>query len=91
MDRGEFQKAYGRIVAKAWADEDFKQRLLSDPTTVLKENGINVPEGVQFKVVESTGSLVHLILPAKPDSPDIVAANPEVRQAALLTPPCWYG
>ncbi len=31
MDRDEFQKAYGKLVAKAWADEDFKAKLLADP------------------------------------------------------------
>jgi hypothetical protein len=31
---------------------------------VLKEAGLTVPEGVQFKVVEYTERLIHLILPA---------------------------
>jgi len=39
MDREEFQKAYGKVVAKAWADDGFKAKLLADPKTVLKENG----------------------------------------------------
>jgi len=85
MDRGEFQKAYGRIVAKAWADEDFKQRLLSDPTTVLKENGINVPEGVDFNVLESTDNLIYLLLPPRPDLREVGAEDLEKRQAASAT------
>ena len=31
-------KQWSQIVAKAWADANFKQRLLADPAAVLKEN-----------------------------------------------------
>ncbi len=47
-------KAYSRVVAKAWADKTFKQRLLADPKAVLQEEGISVPEGVEVRVVEET-------------------------------------
>ena len=66
MDREEFQKAYGKVVAKAWADPDFKAKLLADPKTVLKENGLEFPEDVELRVVENTDKLVHLILPPEP-------------------------
>jgi len=66
MDREEFQKAYGKVVAKAWADPDFKAKLLADPRTVLKENGVAIPEDVEYRVVENTDQVVHLILPAAP-------------------------
>ena len=66
MDREEFQKAYGKVVAKAWGDEDFKAKLLADPMTVLKENGLAIPEDVEFRVVENTDKIVHLILPPEP-------------------------
>ena len=66
MDREEFQKAYGKVVAKAWSDEDFKAKLLADPMTVLKENGLAIPEDVEFRVVENTEEIVHLILPPEP-------------------------
>jgi hypothetical protein len=91
MEREQFQKAYGKIVAKAWADEGFKQRLLSQPTTVLKENGIDVPPGVEFNVVESTSNLVHLILPAKPDSPDVAVEDLDGRVAAASWCPVSAG
>lgn len=35
-------KPYGRIVAKAWSDEAFKQRFMAEPAAVLKEHGIQV-------------------------------------------------
>ena len=38
----EFQRRYGQIVAKAWADPAFKARLLREVGTVLRENGLRV-------------------------------------------------
>jgi hypothetical protein len=66
MDRKEFQKAYGKVVAKAWSDEDFKAKLLADPKTVLKENGLEFPEDVELRVEETTDKIVHLFLPPEP-------------------------
>ena len=66
MYREEFQKAYGRIVVKAWSDAAYKEKFLSNPIGVFQENGIEVPEGVQVKIVENTEEDVHFILPAKP-------------------------
>ncbi len=66
MDPNEFQKAYGELVAKAWSDDEFKAELLSDPMKVFKENSIEVPEGIEVRIVENTQDTVHCILPAEP-------------------------
>jgi hypothetical protein len=60
------QKMWAKIVAKAWADEDYKQRLIKDPAAVLKAEGVDVPEGVEFKCVEATDKQAWLVLPSKP-------------------------
>ncbi|SDL52824.1 NHLP leader peptide domain-containing protein [Maridesulfovibrio ferrireducens] len=60
------KKQWAKIVAKAWADEDYKQRFLTDPAAVLKEEDIEVPEGVKFKCVEATEKQAWLVLPPKP-------------------------
>lgn len=62
----EYAKQYGQVVAKAWADDDFKQRFLADPAGVLKEEGVSLPEGIELHVVENTNEVVYLTLPAKP-------------------------
>jgi hypothetical protein len=59
-------RLWAKIVAKAWADEDYKQRLLNDPAAVLKAEGVEVPKGVEFKCVEATENLAGLVLPPKP-------------------------
>jgi Nitrile hydratase, alpha chain len=60
------EKQWAQIVAKAWSDDKFKQRLLADPVAVLKEHGLNSPPGLQVKVVENTDQVLYLTLPAKP-------------------------
>jgi len=62
----ENSQRWAKLVAQAWADDKFKQRLLNNPAAVLKEFGATVPAGVEVRVVENTNSVVHLTLPAKP-------------------------
>src|SRR5262245_44375103 len=52
-----------RIVAKAWTDETFKKRLLADPAAVLKEHGMEMPPGIQVRIVENTEEVRYLTLP----------------------------
>lgn len=58
------KKQWMKIVAKSWADEDFKARLLSDPAAVLSEEGISVPAGTTIKVVEEAAGEAVFVLPA---------------------------
>jgi len=61
-----YRKAYGQIVAKAWKDPAFANRLKSDPKAVLKEHGVEVPANVSVKVVSSGQNELHIPLPQKP-------------------------
>ncbi len=63
----EERKQYAKIIAQAWADEEFKKRLIDDPAIVLKENGIEIPEGMTVKVVEHKKNEIHIPLPPKPE------------------------
>jgi len=66
MDPKEFQKAYGKLVAKAWSDAEFKAKLLADPMKVFKENSMKVPAGIEVRIVENTAGVMHFILPPEP-------------------------
>jgi hypothetical protein len=59
-------RKWSQLVAQAWADEKLKQRLTDSPSAVLQEHGIEVPTGVEIRVVESTDKICYLTLPAKP-------------------------
>lgn len=64
-------KQLGEVILKAWTDDDFKQRLLADPATVLQENGVQIPPGVGVKVLEDTNDVNYLVLPAKPTDMEV--------------------
>ncbi|GAB1394983.1 hypothetical protein MASR1M60_31470 [Rhodocyclaceae bacterium] len=59
-------KPMQQLIAKCWADEAFKQKLLADPAATLKAAGIAVPEGGTVRVVENTAQEVTLVIPARP-------------------------
>jgi hypothetical protein len=64
--RQEWAKRYGQVVAKAWADPAFKQRLLADPVAVLREHGLEMPTDREVRAVENTDEVIHLVVPAPP-------------------------
>lgn len=55
-----------QIIAKAWSNATFKQKLKANPTQVLKEFGIAIPANTSCEVVENTASKVYLLIPAQP-------------------------
>ena len=69
-------KQYGQLVAKYWADDDYKKRLLEDPAGAMKELGIDVPEGVEVRIVVNTDKVHYIAIPAHPPeelSEDVLA------------------
>jgi len=66
MTPEEMEKKMGQIVAKAWSDDEFKKRLISNPKEVGKEFGMNLPDGIEVKVVENTDKVFHFVLPPRP-------------------------
>ena len=66
MNPNETSNPWGQVVTKAWTDETFKNRLLSSPSAVFQEVGMEVPQGLQVRVVENTDQILHLTLPARP-------------------------
>jgi nitrile hydratase subunit alpha len=51
-----------RVVARAWVDPDFRQRLLANATVAAKELGIEGPEGRQMVAVENTATAHNVIV-----------------------------
>ena len=80
-NREEQGKNYAKLIAKAWSDESFKERLLSDSRAVLEAEGISVPPGVNVKVVEQTDTQFFMVIPKKPEGGDLMLAD--VRNAAF--------
>src|SRR5919106_3872715 len=71
-----------RVVARAWADPEFKARLLSDHRAALTELGYHLPETTpHLAVVENTGKVHHLVVCT------LCSCFPRM---LLGRPPDWY-
>ena len=71
-----------RVVARAWADDDFKNRLLADSRSALAEMGIDLPaETPHLTVVENTEDVHHLVVCT------LCSCYPRM---LLGRPPDWY-
>jgi hypothetical protein len=64
---------WSQTVARAWCDEGFMKRLLSDPRAVLAEHDLDVPPGTEVEVVlgtevkvDDTDAVRRFVLPASP-------------------------
>jgi hypothetical protein len=54
-----------KLVARAWADEGFRERLKADPrAAVSEETGITVPESITVEVLEETPEKAFIVIPA---------------------------
>jgi len=69
---------WGQIVARAWADGNFKQRLFADPAATLREYELTPPADYRIAVFEESDpvpqdadGVLHLVLPGKPSSADL--------------------
>ena len=63
IDDPGFPKTYARVIARAWSDPKFRQRLLDDPAQALKVFGVDVPDGVSLVLVEDSAAVQHLAIP----------------------------
>jgi Nitrile hydratase, alpha chain len=66
-------KKMGHVIVKAWTDEVFKQRLLTNPMQVLQEEGVEVPKGMEVRAVENTEKVFNLVIPQKPRIQELTA------------------
>ena len=54
-----------KLIARAQGDEDFRAKLVSDPgSAVSEELGVEIPEGLNVRVIEEGADEVVLVLPA---------------------------
>jgi len=51
-----------KVVARAWSDDEYKQRLLTDGTAAIAELGFGGAEGEHMVVVENTDDVHNLVV-----------------------------
>ena len=69
----EQKNVLAQIFAACWKDEAFKARFMADPKAVLREHGLDVPDGIDVKVVENADDCVHITLPPPPVGDDALS------------------
>ncbi len=60
------ESVLSQIIAKCWTDANYKAKLLADPAASFQAEGVALPSGVQWRAVEDTAQLRHVVLPARP-------------------------
>ncbi len=70
-----------KVIAKAWSDPQFKQRLMRDCRGALLEIGIDIGEIAEFRAVENTANLHNVIVCT------LCSCYPKL---LLGIPPAWY-
>ena len=58
-----------RVVARAWTDPAYKQRLLTDATAAIAELGYSGEQGEQMVVLENTSTIHNVVVGASRDGP----------------------
>ncbi len=71
----------GRIVRRAWAEPEFRQRLLDDPKGALgDELGLELPDRLEVVVVEERPDRLCIVLPVDVSGISVEAARVMVGQ-----------
>lgn len=72
MSKQNIPEDWMKIIAKCWADEDFKKRLLENPSAVLAEECEDFPfsDNIKINVLENSENTINLVLPAEPTGHD---------------------
>ena len=89
---------WGQIVGRAWADDEFSQRLLADPISVLREYDMPPPAGLRVEVLadperlpEDTAGVMHLALPGKPSAAELSEEDLCSREGSVGVDRCGCG
>ena len=54
---------YGEIISKCWEDEAYREEFIRDPESVMLEKGIELEEGITYKVIQAPKLVEYFVLP----------------------------
>ena len=63
----------GMVVARAWRDPGYRNRLLSSPREVLVADGLEIPDGMAIRVFADTPAIRHIHLTSLTTEPEELA------------------
>jgi hypothetical protein len=78
---------YVDLLLRAYQDEAFKQQLLTDPKAAVREaSGVDVPSGLELKVLAETAERRYLAMPPSEEE-DSELSDEDLRMAVGGSPP----
>lgn len=54
---------YEEIISKCWEDEVYREEFIRDPESVMLEKGIELEEGITYKVIQAPKLVEYFVLP----------------------------
>jgi hypothetical protein len=72
-----------KIGARALTDTNYRRRLLDNPKSVLRKEGLKVADDVEVVIHRNRPNVIHLVLPAELVKPNKLDVN-EVEVAKLI-------
>jgi hypothetical protein len=86
---------YKDLIAKLYADANFRAQFLKDPTETLRAAGVGVPPGVTVKAVVDTRDVMHIVVPEMTELLDSNKTHKSERELIINathtpTPGCHY-
>ena len=59
----EHQQAFTDVLTRYYGDPDFRLKFETNPTGVLQDSGVPVPDDTKVELLYNTDKLVHIVLP----------------------------
>ncbi len=74
------KELWAKLVAQSWGDANLRQRMLDEPAAVLKENGVQVPDGFRVHTFEDDGQTI--VLPVNVEPAETELSEEELESVA---------
>lgn len=84
----EYERRFAMLLATAWSDKTFMQRLVQDPVKCFEEFGLTLPEGRKVHVHVDTANEMHIVIPEEPPAFD-EAIEVEQARNCWKSSKCW--
>lgn len=84
----EYERRFAMLLATAWSDKAFMQRLVQDPVKCFEEFGLTLPEGRKVHVHVDTANEMHIVIPEEPPAFD-EAIEVEQARNCWKSSKCW--
>jgi len=78
---------FDELLLDVYSDMELKQRFLDDPASVLRQRGVEVPDGVELRVLEDSPTVRHIVLPHFHDGTPAPTEELASRKSKIVIPP----